>query len=71
MEKHMNAVIDLRSELLIDRSQFRDPYVRLLLTALGEEVANGSPWIAVDKRVASRYDPLLPLIDEHLPPAAA
>jgi hypothetical protein len=51
----MNAIIDLSSELLIDRSRICDPYLRLLLTAIGQELARGSPWIAVDKRVASRY----------------
>ena len=50
----MNAIIDLSSELLIDRSQVRNPYLRLLLTAIGEELVEGSPWIAINKRVASQ-----------------
>ena len=67
----MSPIIDLTSELLIDRSQFRDPHVRLLLTALGQEVAKGSPWVAVDKRIATGYELLLPLIAEQLQSAAA
>ena len=67
----MSPVLDLSSELLIDRSQVRDPYLRLLLAALGQEMAKGSPWVAVDKRVASRYEPLLPIIGEQLRYAAA
>ena len=67
----MIPIIDLSSELLIDRSQVRNPYVRLLLSAIGQEVAKGSPWVAVDKRAASQYEPLLPVIDEPLHPAAA
>ena len=49
----MNTIIDLNSELLVDRSRIRNPYLRLLLTAIGEELAEGSPWIAVNKRIAS------------------
>ena len=67
----MSPVIDLSSELLIDRSEVQDPYVRLLLSALGQELAEGSAWVAVDKCVASMYEPLLPLIDEQLRHAAA
>lgn len=59
----MNATIDLNSELLVDRSQVPDPYLRLMLTAIGQELARGSPWVAVDKRVISQYEPLLPLLD--------
>jgi hypothetical protein len=55
----MNTIIDLRSEVLIDRSQIRNPYLRLLLTAVGQELAKGSPWVAVDKRTVSAYAPLL------------
>ena len=53
----MSPVIELRSEVLIDRSQVRDPYMRLLLTALGQTLAVGSPWVAVDKRIASTSTP--------------
>ena len=51
----MDAIIDLNSELLIDRSQISDPYARLLLTALGEELATGSAWVAVSKQIAFEY----------------
>jgi hypothetical protein len=46
--ENMSPVVDLSSELLIDRSQVRDPYVRLLLAASGQELARGSPWVAVE-----------------------
>lgn len=58
----MTTIIDLRSEVLIDRSQVREPYVRLLLSALGEQLVKGSPWIVLDITVALAYEPLLPLI---------
>ena len=67
----MSPVIDLSSELLIDRSQVRDPYMRLLLAALGKELSEGSAWVAVDKRVASAHGLLLPLIQEHFGHIAA
>jgi len=51
----MNTMIDLSTELLIDRSRIQDPYLRLLLTAIGEELASGSPWVAVNKAIASKY----------------
>jgi hypothetical protein len=51
----MKAIFDLSSELLIDRSRIRDPYLRLLLTAIGAELAKDSAWIVVDKKVASEY----------------
>ena len=47
-------VIDLGSEIIIDRSGIRDPYARLMATAVGETLAGGSPWVAIDKEVASR-----------------
>jgi hypothetical protein len=46
----MSPIIDLGSELLVDRSTIRDPYTRLLATALGETLARGSPWVVLDKR---------------------
>jgi hypothetical protein len=67
----MKAIIDLSSEVLIDRSRVRDPYLRLLLAAIGHELARGSPWVAIDKRVASTYELLFPLIDKDLQHAAA
>jgi hypothetical protein len=67
----MNPIIDLGSEVLIDRSRVRDPYMRLLLIALGQAIASGSPWVAISKVAAATYDPLLELIDGHLRHAAA
>jgi hypothetical protein len=61
-EPNMTTIIDLSSELLIDRSQIHDANVRLLLAVLGQELVKGSPWIAIDKTLASAYEPLLPLI---------
>lgn len=54
-EATVNPIIDLNSELLIDRSRIRDPYLRLLLTAIGQELARGSPWVAVNKKIALQY----------------
>jgi hypothetical protein len=51
----MTAIIDLSSELLIDRSRVRDPYLRLMLTAIGQELAKGSPWVAVPKKLVARH----------------
>jgi hypothetical protein len=51
----MDTIIDLSSELLVDRSRIQDPYLRLLLTAIGEELAIGSPWVAVNKKIVSLY----------------
>ena len=67
----MCTMIDLSSEVLIDRSHVRDPYVRLLLAALGRELVRGSAWVALDKTVASNYEPLLPLVCWRQPPMAA
>lgn len=50
----MKAVIDLGAELLVDVSTIRDPYLRLLAVAIGQKLARGSPWLAVDKRVAAQ-----------------
>jgi hypothetical protein len=55
IEATMNTIVDLSSELLIDRSKIRDPYLRLLLTAIGQELARGSPWVAVTKGIALQY----------------
>ena len=64
----MNAIIDLSSELLVDRSRIRNPYVRLVLTAIGQEVVRGSPWVALDKKVASEFGLVRPLMmpQEHV-----
>jgi hypothetical protein len=51
----MNPIVDLGSELLFDRSRIVSPYVRLLLAAVGQEVARGSPWVSVNKRVLMVY----------------
>ena len=51
----MKPIIDLGSELLFDRSRIVSPYVRLLLVAVGQEVARGSPWVSVNKRVLAVY----------------
>jgi len=51
----MYAIIDLCSELLVDRSRIRNPYLRLMLTAIGEELAKGSPWVTMDKTLASQF----------------
>jgi hypothetical protein len=52
----MKSIIDLGSELLFNRSRLASPYVRLLVTALGQELARGSPWVSVNKRVLAVYD---------------
>ena len=67
----MNAVIDLGSELLIDRSRVRSPCLRLLLAAIGQELVKGSPWIAVQKKLAVTYDLLLHPISRQTWHAAA
>jgi len=54
----MSTFIDLSSEVLVDRSRIQNPYLRLLLTAIGTEVVNGSSWVAVDKRLVTVYEPL-------------
>ena len=51
----MKSIVDLGSELLLDRSRVV-PYVRLLVTAIGQELARGSPWVSVNKRVLAVYD---------------
>jgi hypothetical protein len=51
----MNPIVDLGSELLFDRSRIVSPYVRLLLAAVGQEVASRSPWVSVNKRVLTVY----------------
>ena len=55
----MDYVIDLGSELLVDRSQVPMGQLRLLLAAVGHPLVTGSPWTVVDKRVATTYRPLL------------
>ena len=51
----MDAVIDLGSEVLVDRSKVRTPQLRLLLKAIGQPLARGSAWVAVSKGLAEFY----------------
>ena len=52
----MNAsIIDLNSELLVDASRIRDPHLRLLMKAIGQELAKESAWVAIDKEIATYY----------------
>ena len=51
----MKSIIDLGSELLFDRSRVASPYVQLLVTAIGQELARGSPWVSVNKRALAVY----------------
>ena len=67
----MYAIIDLCSELLVDRSRIRNPYLRLMLTAVGEELAKGSPWVSVDKTLASKFGLLDLVIKPQVAYAAA
>jgi hypothetical protein len=50
----MDTVIDLGSELLIDRSALIDPFLRLIADALGIPVVDGSAWVAVAKQDLGR-----------------
>ena len=52
----MKSIIDLGSELLFDRSRVASPYLRLLVTAIGQELARGSPWVSVNKCVLAVYE---------------
>ena len=66
----MHPIIDLKSELIIDRSQISNPYLRLLLTVIGEEIVRDSPWVAVNKRVVRRHN-LFPYLVVGQKPVAA
>jgi len=50
----MNTIIDAGSELLIDRSTVQDPFLRLIVVALGQAVVDGSPWVAINKQDLGR-----------------
>ena len=63
-ELAMNYVIDLGSELLVDRSRVPTGQLRLLLAAVGHPLVVESPWTVVDKRVATSYRPLLAALKE-------
>ena len=52
----MKSIIDLGSELLFDRSRVASPHLRLLVTAIGQELVRGSPWVSVNKRVLAIYE---------------
>ena len=58
----MYTIINLKSEVLIDRSQIANPYLRLLVTVLGREIAPGSAWVAVRKSVVLNSEMLARLI---------
>jgi hypothetical protein len=45
----------LGSEILVDESKIHTPQMHLLLDAIGERVAQGSPWFAVNKKMAEFY----------------
>jgi len=66
METIMKTIIDLASEILVDRSRVGNPYLRLLLAAIGQELARGSAWVAIHKQIAPQYEFFLPLIVEQL-----
>ena len=51
----MNAIIELKTEVLVDRSRIAEPRLRLLLAAVGEPLIYGSPWLVVNKQVARVY----------------
>ncbi len=51
----MNAIIDLGSELVIDRTQIRIPQLQMLLRAIGKPLARGSAWVVVQKQIAALY----------------
>src|SRR5882672_3819786 len=55
-EAVMKSIVDFGSELLFDRSRVASPYVRLLVTAIGQELARGSPWVSVNNRVLAVYE---------------
>jgi hypothetical protein len=55
-EAVIKSIIDLGSGMLFDRSRVASPYVRLLVTAIGQELARGSPWVSVNKRVLAIYE---------------
>lgn len=67
----MDTIIDLSSEVLIDRSGIANPYLRLLVTAVGEQLVDGSPWVAIGKEIAALHEPLRPLLQRVSSPTAA
>jgi hypothetical protein len=63
MGQNTLQVIDLGPELLVDRTSVASPQLKLMLAAIGEQIAPGSAWVALDKRVAAVYPQLLRLLD--------
>jgi hypothetical protein len=57
----MTAIIELNSEFIVDGSRVRNPYLRLLLAAVGQKLAIDSPWVAIDKKVVDERRLLCPL----------
>jgi hypothetical protein len=51
----MKPIIDFGSELLVDRTRIRSPYLQLLLAAIGRELARGSAWVTVNKAAVALY----------------
>ena len=51
----MAQVIRLKSEVLLDSSTIKDPYLRLLAAAIGRKLIRGSPWLAIDRAVAASW----------------
>jgi hypothetical protein len=56
-EATMNTIIDTGSELLIDRSTLDDPFLRLIVAALGRSFVKDSPWVTVNKQDLGRAYP--------------
>jgi len=50
----MNSILDLGTELLVDRSTIADPFLRLIVAALGETVLEGSAWVSINKENLAR-----------------
>jgi len=50
----MNTIIDVGSELLIDRSTVKDPFLRLMVAALGQTLVDGSAWVSINKQDLGR-----------------
>jgi hypothetical protein len=51
----MSRTIDLGSEILVDQTTIRNPYLRLLAAAIGQRLIGGSPWLAMDKSLVRAY----------------
>lgn len=51
----MNSLIDLGTELLVDMTKVGSAHLRLILSAVAEPLAKGSPWVVLNKRTVSSY----------------